>query len=129
MTTSRIYAYRWPARLVSHKPFAAERYFITSACIWQVFFQKNTNFLFYFLRTMFGRIFCAECTISAALFQWKTPPRPVCKDNLRSTHVLHSIWFQKGISHSLFKTSLNLSPFHDIVIITLSKDPCVRLTI
>ena len=75
MTTSRIYAYRWPARLVSHKPFAAERYFITSACNWQVFFQKNTNFLFYFLRTMFGHIFCAECTISAALFQWKTPPR------------------------------------------------------
>ena len=28
-----------------------------------------------FFRTMFERIFCAECTISAALFQWKTPPR------------------------------------------------------
>ena len=75
MTTSRIYAYRWPARLVSHKPFAAERYFITSACNWQVFFQKNTNFLFYFLRILNPYIFCADCTISAALFQWKTPPR------------------------------------------------------
>ncbi len=51
MTTSRIYAYRWPARLVSHKPFAAERYFITSACIWQVFFaifQKKSDFSFLF---------------------------------------------------------------------------------
>ena len=48
MTTSRIYAYRWPARLVSHKPFAAERYSITSSCIWQVFFRKNADFLFLF---------------------------------------------------------------------------------
>ena len=47
MTTSRIYAYRWPARLVSHKPFAAERYSITSSCIWQVFFRKNADFLFF----------------------------------------------------------------------------------
>ena len=55
MTTSRIYAYRWPARLVSHKPFAAERYFITSACIWQVFFCDFSEkirfffFIFFFL--------------------------------------------------------------------------------
>ena len=48
MTTSRIYAYRWPARLVSHKPFAAERYFITSACNWQVFFAKKHEFSFLF---------------------------------------------------------------------------------
>ena len=48
MTTSRIYAYRWPARLVSHKPFAAERYSITSSCIWQVFFRKKNEFSFLF---------------------------------------------------------------------------------
>ena len=48
MTTSRIYAYRWPARLVSHKPFAAERYFITSSSIWQVFFAENYDFSFLF---------------------------------------------------------------------------------
>ena len=48
MTTSRINAYRWPARLVSHKPFAAERYFITSSSIWQVFFAENYDFSFLF---------------------------------------------------------------------------------
>ena len=78
MTTSRIYAYRWPARLVSHKPFAAERYSITSSCIWQVFFRKNADFLFYLLRFLFRPIFCAECTIGRQLFPWKTPPTPVC---------------------------------------------------
>ena len=73
MTTSRIYAYRWPARLVSHKPFAAERYFITSACIWQVFFQKNRIFLFYFLRTVFWRIFCAFCILRSTFLRGKLP--------------------------------------------------------
>ena len=48
MTTSRINAYRWPARLVSHKPFAAEIYSITSSCIWQVFFRKKNEFSFLF---------------------------------------------------------------------------------
>ena len=48
MTTSRIYAYRWPARLVSHKPFAAESYSITPSCIWQVFFRKKNEFSFLF---------------------------------------------------------------------------------
>ena len=48
MTTSRIYAYRWPARLVSHKPFAAENYSITPSCIWQVFFRKKNEFSFLF---------------------------------------------------------------------------------
>ena len=48
MTTSRIYAYRWPARLVSHKPFAAESYSITPLCIWQVFFRKKNEFSFLF---------------------------------------------------------------------------------
>ena len=47
MTTSRINAYRWPARLVSHKPFAAERYFITSSSIWQVFFCRKLRFFFF----------------------------------------------------------------------------------
>ena len=73
MTTSRIYAYRWPARLVSHKPFAAERYFITSACIWQVFFEKNRNFLFYFLRTVFCAIFCAFRTTGSSFGRGKLP--------------------------------------------------------
>ena len=48
MTTSRIYAYRWPARLVSHKPFAAENYSITPSCIWQGFFRKKNEFSFLF---------------------------------------------------------------------------------
>ena len=48
MTTSRINAYRWPARLVSHKPFAAESYSITPSCIWQVFFRKKNEFSFLF---------------------------------------------------------------------------------
>jgi len=48
MTTSRINAYRWPARLVSHKPFAAENYSITPSCIWQVFFRKKNEFSFLF---------------------------------------------------------------------------------
>ena len=48
MTTSRIYAYRWPARLVSHKPYAAESYSITPSCIWQVFFRKKNEFSFLF---------------------------------------------------------------------------------
>ena len=129
MTTSRINAYRWPARLVSHKPFAAERYFITSSSIWQVFFAENYDFSFLFSLFCQWPYFLCKMHNPSAFCRWKTPPRPVCKDNLRSTHILHSTWFQKGISHSLFKTSLNLSPFHDIVIITLSKDPCVRLII
>ena len=36
------------ARLVSHKPFAAERYFITFSFIWQVFFRKKNEFSFLF---------------------------------------------------------------------------------
>ena len=64
MTTSRIYAYIWPARLVSHCSFAAERYFITSAHLASVF-SKNRIFLFYFLRTVFWRIFCAFCCCSS----------------------------------------------------------------
>ena len=73
MTTSRIYAYRWPARLVSHKPFAAERYFITSSCIWQVFFREIANFLFYSVCFISPDIFCAECTMLWQFFLWKTP--------------------------------------------------------
>ena len=53
MTTSRIYAYRWPARLVSHKPFAAERYFITSSCIWQVFFRDFSEKIRFFFFIFF----------------------------------------------------------------------------
>ena len=129
MTTSRIYAYRWPARLVSHKPFAAENYSITPSCIWQVFFRKKNEFSFLFSLFCGIAFFLCKMHNPIPFYGWKTPPRPVCKDSLRSTHILHSTWFQKGISHSLFKTSLNLSPFHAIVIITLSKDPCVRLII
>ncbi len=78
MTTSRINAYRWPARLVSHKPFAAERYFITSSSIWQVFFAENYDFsFFYFLCFVNGRIFCARCTISALFAGGKLPRSPL----------------------------------------------------
>ena len=78
MTTSRINAYRWPARLVSHKPFAAERYFITSSSIWQVFFAENYDFsFFYFLCFVNSRIFCARCTISALFAGGKLPRAPL----------------------------------------------------
>ena len=78
MTTSRINAYRWPARLVSHKPFAAERYFITSSSIWQVFFAENYDFsFFYFLCFVNRRIFCARCTISALFAGGKLPYSPL----------------------------------------------------
>ena len=53
MTTSPIYAYRWPARLVSHKPFAAERHFITSSCIWQVFFRDFSEKIRFFFFIFF----------------------------------------------------------------------------
>ena len=74
MTTSRIYAYRWPARLVSHKPFAAERYFITSSCIWQVFFrdfsEKIRFFFFIFFFWPPGSNFVQNA-------QFPEPPLPV----------------------------------------------------
>ena len=73
MTTSRIYAYRWPARLVSHKPFAAERYSITSSCIWQVFFRKNADFLFYFALFHLPGYFLCRMHNRAAAFSVENP--------------------------------------------------------
>ena len=73
MTTSRIYAYRWPARLVSHKPFAAERYSITSSCIWQVFFRKNADFIFLFPLFSLPADFLCRMHNAMAVFLWKTP--------------------------------------------------------
>ena len=82
MTTSRIYAYRWPARLVSHKPFAAERYSITSSCIWQVFFRKKNEFSFLF------SLFCQRAHFLCKMHNphpfcgWKTPLLRVCWDSM-----------------------------------------------
>ena len=76
MTTSRINAYRWPARLVSHKPFAAERYFITSSSIWQVFFAENYDFSFLFsLFCQWPHFLCKMHNLST-FCRWKTPPLP-----------------------------------------------------
>ena len=76
MTTSRINAYRWPARLVSHKPFAAERYFITSSSIWQVFFAENYDFSFLFSLFCQWPYFLCKMHNPGAFCRWKTPPRP-----------------------------------------------------
>ena len=76
MTTSRINAYRWPARLVSHKPFAAERYFITSSSIWQVFFAENYDFSFLFSLFCQWPHFLCKMHNPGAFCRWKTPPRP-----------------------------------------------------
>ena len=76
MTTSRIYAYRWPARLVSHKPFAAERYFITSPSIWQVFFAENYDFSFLFSLFCQWPYFLCKMHNPGAFCRWKTPPLP-----------------------------------------------------
>ena len=76
MTTSRINAYRWPARLVSHKPFAAERYFITSSSIWQVFFAENYDFSFLFSLFCQWPHFLCKMHNPGAFCRWKTPPLP-----------------------------------------------------
>ena len=76
MTTSRINAYRWPARLVSHKPFAAEKYFITSSSIWQVFFAENYDFSFLFSLFCQWPHFLCKMHNPSAFCRWKTPPFP-----------------------------------------------------
>ena len=78
MTTSRINAYRWPARLVSHKPFAAERYFITSSSIWQVFFAENYDFSFLFSLFCQWPHFLCKMHNPSTFCRWKTPPLPLC---------------------------------------------------
>ena len=79
MTTSRIYAYRWPARLVSHKPFAAESYSITPSYIWQVFFGKKNEFSFLF--SLFCEIAFFLCKMHNPIpfYGWKTP-LPRCRN-------------------------------------------------
>ena len=77
MTTSRINAYRWPARLVSHKPFAAERYFITSSSIWQVFFAENYDFSFLFSLFCQQPHFLCKMHNLSAFCRWKTPRSPL----------------------------------------------------
>ena len=77
MTTSRIYAYRWPARLVSHKPFAAERYSITSSCIWQVFFRKNADFLFLFALFHLPGDFLCRMHNRVAVFSVENPAQGI----------------------------------------------------
>ena len=63
MTTSRINAYRWPARLVSHKPFAAGDILSHLRLFGKMFFQK-LRFSFIFLLSFF----CARCTIFCRIF-------------------------------------------------------------
>ena len=82
MTTSRIYAYRWPARLVSHKPFAAESYSITPSCIWQVFFRKKNEFSFLFSPFCQRAHFLCKMHNLSAFSVWKTLPRPLCRGSM-----------------------------------------------
>ena len=79
MTTSRIYAYRWPARLVSHKPFAAENYSITPSCIWQVFFRKKNEFSFLFSLFCGIAFFLCKMHNPIPFYGWKTP-LPRCRN-------------------------------------------------
>ena len=78
MTTSRINAYRWPARLVSHKPFAAERYFITSSSIWQVFFAENYDFSFLFSSVLSMAAFSVQDAQSQRFLPVENSPVPLC---------------------------------------------------
>ena len=78
MTTSRINAYRWPARLVSHKPFAAERYFITSSSIWQVFFAENYDFSFLFFSVLSTAAFSVQDAQSQRFLPVENSPAPRC---------------------------------------------------
>ena len=79
MTTSRIYAYRRPARLVSHKPFAAESYSITPSCIWQVFFRKKNEFSFLFSLFCGIAFFLCKMHNPIPFYGWKTP-LPRCRN-------------------------------------------------
>jgi hypothetical protein len=76
MTTSRINAYRWPARLVSHKPFAAERYFITSSSIWQVFFAENYDFSFFIFSVLSMAAFSVQDAQSRRFLPVENSPFP-----------------------------------------------------
>ena len=78
MTTSRINAYRWPARLVSHKPFAAERYFITSSSIWQVFFAENYDFSFFIFSVLSIAAFSVQDAQSRRFLPVENSPVPLC---------------------------------------------------
>ena len=78
MTTSRINAYRWPARLVSHKPFAAERYFITSSSIWQVFFAENYDFSFFIFSVLSMAAFSVQDAQSQRFLPVENSPAPLC---------------------------------------------------
>ena len=78
MTTSRINAYRWPARLVSHKPFAAEKYFITSSSIWQVFFAENYDFSFFIFSVLSMAAFSVQDAQSQRFLPVENSPVPLC---------------------------------------------------
>ena len=100
MTTSRINAYRWPARLVSHKPFAAERYFITSSSIWQVFFAENYDFSFLFSLFCQWPHFLCKMHNPSAFCRWKTPLLPFAA----------SVWAGKaGVIPIIYGNSLSQS--------------------
>ena len=78
MTTSRINAYRWPARLVSHKPFAAERYFITSSSIWQVFFCRKLRFFFFIFSVLSMAAFSVQDAQSQRFLPVENSPASLC---------------------------------------------------
>ena len=78
MTTSHINAYRWPARLVSHKPFAAERYFITSSSIWQVFFCRKLRFFFFIFSVLSTAAFSVQDAQSQRFLPVENSPAPLC---------------------------------------------------
>ena len=110
MTTSRINAYRWPARLVSHKPFAAERYFITSSSIWQVFFAENYDFSFLFSLFCQWPHFLCKMHNPGAFCRWKTPRSPLQHQYGRERRGLYLFYYIKGNSLSQSLSALTALP-------------------
>ena len=78
MTTSRINAYRWPARLVSHKPFAAERYFITSSCYLASVFCRKLRFFFFIFSVLSMAAFSVQDAQSQRFLPVENSPASPC---------------------------------------------------
>ena len=108
MTTSRIYAYRWPARLVSHKPFAAESYSITPSCIWQVFFRKKNEFSFLFSPFCQRAHFLCRMHNLSTFCRWKTPLPRFCRGSMDGFAADYT-YYTRGSGLTLSVTSCQLS--------------------
>ena len=101
MTTSRINAYRWPARLVSHKPFAAERYFITSSSIWQVFFCRKLRFFFFIFSVLSIAAFSVQDAQSQRFLPVENSPAPLCSISMGGKGRGYTYYIGNSLSQSL----------------------------